>query len=72
MTDSSNPNSIQHEVFAQATSYLSGYKGSQSGNATWYEAVSHPVVDGVTTNQNMIGPATVSIQGIRPLNRRRS
>jgi hypothetical protein len=64
MADSNHLNSIQHEVFAQATIYLSAYNGSQSGGATWYEAVSHPVVDGVTTNQNMIGPATVSIQRI--------
>jgi hypothetical protein len=64
MADSSNRYSIQHEVFAQATSYLSAYNGSQAGDATWYEAVSHPVVSGVTTNQNMIGPATISTQGI--------
>ena len=56
MADSGNTNSVQHLVFARATQYLSTYDGSQSADATWYQAVSHPSSNGFSMNQNMIGP----------------
>jgi hypothetical protein len=64
MADSSDPNSIQHLVFAGATQFLSTYDGSQSGDATWYPAVEHPIVYSYSTNQNTIGPGTDSTQDI--------
>jgi hypothetical protein len=64
MADSSDPNSIQHLVFARATQFLSSYDGSESGAATWYQAVEHPIVSGYSTNQNMIGPDTNSTQDV--------
>jgi hypothetical protein len=66
MADSSDPNSVQHQVFARATQYLGTYDGSQSADATWYDAVAHPVVSGYTTNQNMIGPPTLTITSVAP------
>jgi PEP-CTERM motif len=58
MQDSSNKNSVQHQVFAQATAYLSLYDGSQSGDATWFKALEHPTMCNVSYNQDMVGPAT--------------
>jgi hypothetical protein len=49
----SDPNSIQSQVFAQATAYLAGFNGTQSsGNASYLMATSHP--NGM--NQDFVGP----------------
>jgi hypothetical protein len=58
LQDSSDKSSVQHQVFARATAFLSFYDGSQTGDATWFKALEHPTVDCISYNQNMVGPPT--------------
>jgi hypothetical protein len=55
VADSANLTSTQHLVFAKATADLAAYNGTQTGNATWLEATSHPFDGRYDLNQNLVG-----------------
>ncbi len=65
--DSSNPSSVQHQIFQEATYFLSFYNGTQSGDALWLAALTHPLSkSGVPINQDLIGPVDPGSQAQLP------
>jgi len=59
MPDSTDLTSNQHLVFAKATLDLSAYHGTETGEATWLEATSHPNDGRYDLYQNLVGPAAI-------------
>jgi hypothetical protein len=65
--DSSDLNSNQHLLYAQATTYLgqyNEYNGTQPDQATWLKATIHPLSGPYSLNQDLVGPASVSIASL--------
>jgi hypothetical protein len=62
--DSSDLTSAQHLLFFQATADLATYSGTQTGEATWLQATTHPNNGTYLLNQDLVGPASVSIASL--------